>query len=122
MVRALAEIGEVLMKIRGLYGKLVLTIALLALVWPSAGCRKFRGYGYGGGCDDDCNEDDYSSFDFTAVFGSFDTGGWYGGDDATYVDDGGWYDPGYYDGGGYYDEYGFYGDGGGKVKRAGRRK
>jgi hypothetical protein len=114
------------MKMRNYPGKLILSLALLGLMLPSAGCPKGRGYG--SGCNSGCDDGSYS---FTSV--SLDAFSWLGsagyslmgGGDDYYYDDATYVDDGYYDSYGYdeyYDEYSYSEDWGGKTKKAGRRK
>ncbi len=85
------------MKARKWITKLVLSLALLAVVWPASGCRR----GYRGG-----NYTDVSVGLGFLDFGGYDFGGWdFWSDDGYY--DGGYYEDEYY----YEDGYGWYDDG-----------
>lgn len=91
------------MKARKWVTKVVLSLALLAVVWPASGCRR----GYRGG-----NYTDVSVGLGFLDFGGYDFGGWdFWSDEEVYYDEG-YYDSGYYEDEYYYEDgYGWYDDG-----------
>jgi hypothetical protein len=71
--------------------KVVLCLALMAVIIPSVGCRRSRG--------------NYTSVDFGfGCLPDFLSGGGY---EDVYIDEG-YYDGGFYDDGGYFDDGGYY--------------